>query len=116
MTEPKVFSMKFSQIYEALTKKVERKDRTRSELDSVITWLTGYSVYQLEHSVASDITLREFFDNAPEINPNASKITGVICGYRVEDITDPLMQRIRWMDKLADELAKGKALEKIYRD
>lgn len=107
--------MTFSSIYPLYLQKVERKNRSKTELDEVLRWLTGYSQEALEAEATGDTTLQEFFENAPHINPNTNKITGVICGYRVEEITDPLMQKIRWMDKLVDELARGKDLEKICR-
>ncbi len=111
----RIFSMSFSSIYPLYLKKVERRGRTKSELDIVLGWLTGYSTFELEKLIRGETTLRDFFDKAPLINPKADKISGVICGYRVEEITDPLMQKIRWMDKLVDELARGKSVEKIKR-
>lgn len=116
MAEHRVFSMTFASIYPLYVQKIERKDRTKQELDEVLCWLTGYSRVEIMKLQRSDhVTLKDFFENAPQIHENATKITGVICGYRVEDITDPLMQKIRWMDKLVDELAKGKSIEKILR-
>ena len=115
MTEHKIYSVPFSRIYPLYLQKVERKGRSRPELDEVITWLTGYSIEKLQDLTKNSDTLREFFNNAPSLNDNAHKITGVICGVRVEEIEDPLMQKIRWMDKLVDELSKGKVLEKILR-
>lgn len=115
MAENRVYKMTFSSIYPLYLQKVERKSRSKSELDEVLRWLTGYSQEALEVEARGDTTLQEFFENAPRINPNTDKITGVICGYRVEEITDPLMQKIRWMDKLVDELAKGRSIEKILR-
>ncbi len=109
MPRQNVFDMKFSKIYPLLVAKAERKGRTREEVDAIITWLTGY----LPGEWNCECTYREFFDNAPSINPNAALIKGTICGIRVEEIEDPLMQKIRWLDKLIDELAKGKAMEKI---
>lgn len=113
MPRQSIFDMKLSKIYPLLLRKVEKKGRNREELDSVISWLTGYSSDQIE--AAMDQTYGDFFQNAPEINPRAVHISGKICGVRVEDIEDPLMQKIRWLDKLVDELAKGKPLEKILR-
>ena len=96
-------------------KKAERKGRTKDEVDAVIYWLTGYDEKGLAEQIASGCDLEIFFSNAPDINPNAGRITGKICGVRVEEIEDPLTQKIRWLDKLIDELAKGKAMEKILR-
>ena len=106
-----IFDMKFSKIYPLYIQKAERKGRTKAEVDEIIRWLTGYDTEQWD----PEATNREFFDNAPDMNPNASLIKGTVCGVRVEDIEDPLMQKIRWLDKLIDELAKGKAMEKILR-
>ena len=111
MPRQSIFDMKLSRIYPLLLQKVERKGRTQAELDAVICWLTGYGPGQWDR----DATYREFFDNAPRMNPNAELIRGVVCGIRVEEITDPLMQKIRWLDKLVDELAGGKKMEKILR-
>ncbi len=115
MTEHKVFSMSFASIYPLYLTKIEKKGRNQQELDQVITWLTGFDKEGLESVMTSGESLRDFFDKAPKINPNTSLITGVICGCRVEEIEDPLMQKIRYMDKLVDELAKGKKMEKILR-
>jgi hypothetical protein len=101
-------------VYPLYIKKVERKGRTKDELDATIEWLTGYDESELRQHLADGTTLADFFEGA-ELNPNASQITGVICGVRVEQIEDPLMQQIRYMVKLVDELAKGKALEKVLR-
>lgn len=111
----RVFRMTFAGVYPHYVAKVEKKGRTTAELHAVLEWLTGYDEAALAQQIENKVTLETFFADAPRINPNASKITGVICGYRVEEIEDPLMQRIRYMDKLVDELAKGKALEKILR-
>jgi len=113
--DERVFNMPFGKVYPLLLQKVVRKGRTREELDQVLHWLTGYPQQALEDQAASGVSLRDFFAQAPAINPKANLITGLICGVRVEQITDPLMQRIRWMDKLVDELAKGRAMEKILR-
>ena len=110
---PTVFSLFLLLIFTRT--KVERKDRTVDELHEVITWLTGYSVEELNRVREDKVTLEEFFAQAPALNPSRSRITGSICGYKVQDIEDPLMQNIRYMDKLVDELAKGKAMEKILR-
>ena len=106
--------MSVAAVYPAYVNKVERKDRTVAELDEVICWLTGYSEKQLKKHLAAETTFEEFFDQAP-MNPNASLITGVVCGVRVENVEDPLMQKIRYLDKLVDELAKGKSMDKILR-
>lgn len=115
MANEKIFQMTFSKIYPMYIQKVERKDHTKEEVDQVIQWLTGYSNDQLEEQINKESTMQQFFENAPKINPNAEKITGVICGVKVQEIEDPLMQKIRYMDKLVDEVAKGKKMEKILR-
>lgn len=107
--------MPFATVYPLYIKKVERKGHTKAEVDEVICWLTGYTPKALQKQVDRAVDFRTFFEEAPEIHPNASKITGVICGYRVEEMKDKLMQKIRWMDKLVDEVAKGRAMEKILR-
>lgn len=116
MTNERVYKMAFSSVYPLLVKKAERKGRTKSEVDTVICWLTGYDDSSLQAQIMRDIDYGTFFSQAPQINPNAAKITGVICGHRVEEIEDPLMQKIRWLDKLIDELAKGKSMDKILRE
>jgi len=95
--------------------KAEKKGRTKEEVDIVTCWLTGYDRQGLQSGIESEVDLETFFTEAPQINPNANKITGVVCGVRVEEIEDPLMQKIRWLDKLVDELAKGKSMEKVLR-
>jgi hypothetical protein len=110
-----VYKMAFSDVYPLLVKKAERKGRTKSEVDVVICWLTGYDDSGLQEQIMKNIDYETFFSQAPQINPNAAEISGVICGHRVEEIPDPLMQKIRWLDKLVDELAKGKPMEKILR-
>lgn len=110
----KIFEMPFSIVYPLYVKKVERKGQTEADLLTVISWLTGYSNKELLTLAKDQTTFREFFDKA-KLNPNANLITGVICGLRVETIDDPLMQKIRYMDKIVDELANGKKLEKILR-
>lgn len=115
MSNARVFAYTFASIYPHYITKVEKKGRTKEELDEVLMWLTGYNKKSLQQQIDQKSTLEDFFAQAPEINPNTSKITGVICGYRVEEIEDKLMQKIRYMDKLVDELAKGKAMEKILR-
>jgi hypothetical protein len=109
------FKMAFSKVYPMYIQKAERKGRTKDEADAVICWLTGYDEAGLVLQIESEATLKAFFANAPEIHPNTSLIKGVICGVRVEEIADPLMQKIRWRDKLVDELEKGKAMVKILR-
>lgn len=111
----RVYRYTFASVYPHYIQKAEKKGRTKEELDTIICWLTGYSQKQLQKQIDSKVDLETFFAQAPQLNPNASKITGVICGYRVEEIEDKLMQKIRYMDKLIDELAKGKTMEKILR-
>src|SRR5687767_14573529 len=111
----RVFAMSFAGVYPHYVTKVESKGRTKDELHEVIRWLTGYTQKGLEKVIANKTSFRDFFEKAPKFNPNSSLIKGVVCGVRVEDIEDPLMQKIRYMDKLIDELAKGKKMEKILR-
>jgi hypothetical protein len=111
----RVYKMSFSGVYPHYILKAEKKGRTKTEVDEIIFWLTGYDAKTLKQHLEDKTDVETFFAKAPQINPNASKITGVICGYRVEDIEDKLMQKIRYLDKLIDELAKGKAMEKILR-
>jgi len=111
-----IFAMPFAKIYPLYVRKAEKKGRTREEVDTVICWLTGYDKEGLQEQINRGVDFETFFAEAPEINPNAHKITGVICGVRVEEIDDPMMQKIRWLDKLVDELAKGKPMEKILRN
>lgn len=115
MTNERVFAMSFASVYPHYVTKVEKKGRTTEELDEVIRWLTGYTKAGLAKQIEKRTSFREFFEKAPKFNPNASLIRGVVCGIRVEDIEDPLMQKIRYLDKLVDELAKGKKMEKILR-
>lgn len=115
MENEKVFAMSFSKVYGLLAAKAERKGHSRAEVDQVTSWLTGYTMQQLEALIDSEITYGDFFRQAPEMNPNREKITGVVCGVRVENIEDPLMREIRYLDKLVDELARGKAMDKILR-
>ena len=110
----RVYAMPVASVYPHYVTKVEKKGRTREELDQVIEWLTGYDEDALKKHLEAETTFEDFFDQA-ELNPNASLITGSICGIRVEEIEDPLMQKIRYLDKLVDELAKGKAMEKVLR-
>ena len=111
----RIFAVSFASIYPLYVTKAERKGRTRAEVDEVIFWLTGYDAAGLERVLADEVDLETFFEQAPAMNPNAALITGVICGHRVEDIDDPLMQRIRYLDKLVDELARGKRMSAILR-
>ncbi len=111
----KVFAIRFSKLYPMYVQKATSKSRTQAEVDEVICWLTGYSDAQLQAQIAGDNDLEAFFAQAPAWNPNAALITGVVCGVRVEDVEHPLMRRIRYLDKLVDELAKGKAMAKILR-
>ena len=111
----RVYKMTFASVYPLYIQKVERKGRTKAEVDEIIYWLTGYNQQSLQQKIDDKSDFETFFAQAPQMNPNVSKITGVICGYRVEDIEDKLMQQVRYLDKLVDELAKGKAMEKILR-
>ncbi|MEO6547840.1 MAG: DUF2200 domain-containing protein [Ferruginibacter sp.] len=111
----KAFKMTFANVYPLYINKAERKGRTKEEVDEIIFWLTGYNQQTFQQVLEDKIDFATFFSKAPQINPNVSKITGVICGYRVEEIDDKLMQQIRYLDKLVDELAKGKTMEKILR-
>ena len=115
MDNARVYKMTFASVYPHYIQKAERKGRTKAEVDEIIYWLTGYNEKTLQKYLENKTDLETFFARAPQINPNASKITGVICGYRIEEIEDDLMQKIRYLDKLVDELAKGKAMEKILR-
>ena len=115
MINEKVYKMEFSKIYPLLVNKAVRKGRTKDEVDEIIRWLTGYSQTELEEMLDTAINYEDFFSNAPELNENRKLIKGVICGVRVEDIEEPLMREIRYLDKLIDELAKGKSMEKILR-
>ncbi len=110
-----VFGMKFANIYPLYVKKAERKNRTKDEVDQIISWLTGFDQAGLEQQIEQGNDLETFFAQAPVMNPNTELIKGVVCGVRVEEIEDPLMQKIRYLDKLIEELAKGKAMEKILR-
>jgi len=113
--DSRFYRMSFATVYPLYIKKVERKGRTKAEVDRIIFWLTGYDERGLQKLIDDGADFERFFTGAPQINPNASKITGVICGYRVEEIEDKIVQQVRYLDKLIDELAKGKALEKILR-
>jgi hypothetical protein len=115
MSEHRIFAMPFAKVYPLYVQKAERKDRTKAEVDQVICWLTGYDEPGLRRQIKREVDIETFFAEAPAIHPNSSLIKGVVCGIRVEDIPDPLMRKVRYLDKLIDELAKGKALEKILR-
>ncbi|EDB1281771.1 DUF2200 domain-containing protein [Listeria monocytogenes] len=115
MKKPRIYTMSFASVYPLYIQKAEKKDRTKEEVDEIIFWLTGYDQDSLQQAIDQAIDFETFFAEAPKMNPNVSLITGVICGYRVEEIEDKLMQQIRYLDKLVDELAKGKKMEKILR-
>jgi len=115
MPEHRIFSTKFSSVYPLYVQKAERKGRTKEEVDRVICWLTGYSEAELQQHVHSEHDFKAFFAAAPSFHPNSSLIKGVVCGVRVEEVQDPLMRKIRYLDKLVDELAKGRPMEKILR-
>lgn len=112
----RILKMSFAGVYPHYVIKAEKKGRTQAEVDEIIFWLLGYDTHMLQQHLDNKTNFEDFFTKAPKINPNASKITGMICGYRVEDIENPLMQQFRYLDKLVDELAKGKAMEKILRE
>ena len=115
MPKNRVFAMKFADVYPLYVQKAERKNRSKAEVDQIICWLTGYDQAGLQQQIAQGNDFEAFFAQAPAMNPNCSLIKGVVCGVRVEEIEDALMQKIRWLDKLIDELAKGKTMEKILR-
>ena len=115
MNNTRVYKMSFASVYPHYIHKAERKGRTKDEVDEIIFWLTGYDKHSLQQHIDNNTDFEHFFALAPQINPNVSKITGVICGYRVEEIEDELMQKVRYLDKLIDELAKGKVMDKILR-
>ena len=112
----RVFKMSFASVYPLYVQKVTKKGRTQDEVDQVIRWLTGYTRAGLQKTIDKKVDLETFFAKAPKMNPNAGLIKGVVCGVRVEEMTDPLMQKIRWMDKLVDELARGKKMASILRE
>ena len=116
MNNTRVFKMAFAGVYPHYIAKAEKKGRTKEEVHTIIEWLTGYDEASLQQQIEKRVDFETFFANAPRMNPNVNKITGLICGYRVEEIEDPLMRQIRYLDKLIDELAKGKKMEKILRD
>ena len=115
MTRVRVFAITFAKVYPLYVQKAERKNRTKREVDRVICWLTGYDAAGLKRQIQKENDLETFFAQAPGFHPNSALIKGVVCGVRVEDIEDPLMRKIRYLDKLIDELAQGKAMEKILR-
>ena len=115
MAEHRIFTTSFSKVYPMYIQKAERKNRTKEEVDQIISWLTGYDQAGLRRQLDQEVDFRTFFAEAPAMHPNTSLIKGVVCGVRVEEVEDPLMQKIRWLDKLVDELAKGKAMDKILR-
>jgi hypothetical protein len=116
MPRHRIFATKFAKVYPMYVQKAERKNRTKKEVDRIICWLTGYSQAGLQQQIEQESDFETFFAQAPAINPRSSLVKGVVCGVRVEEIEDPLMQKIRYLDKLIDELAKGKAMEKILRE
>ena len=115
MNSSRVYRLSFASVYLMYIQKAEKKGRTKAEVDAIIFWLTGYNKQTLQQQIDRNSDFETFFAQAPLLNPNASKITGVICGYRVEEIEDKLMQKVRYLDKLIDELAKGKTMDKILR-
>lgn len=115
MKKERIYALVFASVYPLYIKKAEAKGRTKEEVDNVIYWLTGYDEVSLQQQIEKRNDFETFFAEAPKMNDNASKITGVICGYRIEEIEDPVIQKIRYLDKLVDELAKGKKMEKILR-
>jgi hypothetical protein len=115
MENHRIFTTSFASVYPHYINKVEKKGRTKAELHEIIFWLTGYNEETFKQLLEDKTDFKTFFDKAPQLNPNVTKITGVICGYREEDIENPLMQKIRYLDKLVDELAKGKSMDKILR-
>lgn len=118
MTEakkPRIFGMSFASVYPLYVQKAEKKGRTKAEVDQIVAWLTGYKGAKLQKALDTKVDFETFFARAPKMNANVGLITGLVCGIRVEDVTDPLMQKIRWLDKLIDELARGKKMETILR-
>lgn len=113
--KPRIFGISFGSVYPLYLQKAAKKGRTKEEVDQIVTWLTGYSGEQLQRAIDAKVDFETFFAQAPRLNPNVRLITGVVCGVRVEDVADPLMQKIRYLDKLIDELAKGKKMESILR-
>lgn len=115
MAKHRIFAMPFAKVYPMYVQKAERKNRTKKEVDQIISWLTGYDAAGLKKQLKDENDFETFFADAPAMHPNATLIKGVVCGVRVEEVEDPLMRKIRYLDKLIDELAKGKAMEKILR-
>ncbi|MBM9498654.1 DUF2200 domain-containing protein [Leptospira sp. 201903071] len=115
MDKPKIFTTSFASVYPLYLQKAKKKGRKKSEVDQIIFWLTGYDAKSLEEKLIKQTNFEEFFESAPHINDNVSLIKGTICGYKIEEIEDELMRKIRYLDKLVDELAKGKSMEKILR-
>jgi hypothetical protein len=115
MNPDRVYKLAFSSVYPLYIQKAERKGRAKEEVDEIIRWLTGYTAQSLQRQIDADVDFETFFNQAPMINPNAVKITGSICGYRIEEIEDEIIRKVRYLDKLIDELAKGKAMENILR-
>lgn len=116
MSTHRIFTMPFSKVYPMYVQKAERKNRSKDEVDQIICWLTGYEKPELDRQLEQESDFQTFFANAPALHPNVSLIKGVVCGVRVEDVEDPLMQKIRYLDKLVDELAKGRPMTKILRE
>ena len=115
MSQNRIYAMKFSKVYPMYVQKAERKGRSQEEVDQIIRWLTGYTAAGMRRQIEKEHDFETFFNQAPALNPNTSMIKGVVCGIRVEEIDDPVVQKVRFLDKLIDELAKGKAMEKILR-
>lgn len=115
MNESRIYAMKFASVYPLYIAKAEKKGRTKQEVDTIIFWLTGYNAKSLQQQINNAVNFETFFNQAPHFNENASLIKGSICGYKVEEIKDPIVQKVRYLDKLIDELAKGKAIDKILR-
>ncbi|MCH2490663.1 MAG: DUF2200 domain-containing protein [Flavobacteriales bacterium] len=115
MAKHRIFTTSFASVYPYYVQKAEKKEKTKAEVDTIIFWLTGYDQQSFQKQLDTKVDFETFFAEAPQLNPNVTKITGVICGHRVEEIEDELMQKIRYLDKLVDELARGKAMEKILR-
>ncbi|HEY6081794.1 MAG TPA: DUF2200 domain-containing protein [Polyangiaceae bacterium] len=114
--KPRIYTISFGSVYPLYVQKAEKKGRTKAEVDEVIRWLTGYNAKQLQRAIDTKVDLEAFFAKSPRLNPNVELITGVVCGIRVEDIADPMTQKIRYLDKLIDELAKGKKMSSILRE
>lgn len=115
MAEPRIYQMIFAKVYPMYVVKAEKKGRTKAEVDEIICWLTGYDEAELNKQLADEVTMATFFEEAPQLNANVHLIKGVVCGVRVEEVAEPLMQKIRYLDKLIDELARGKTMAKILR-